>query len=351
VRVDVTIEQDLIEEIARVRGFDAIPDALPRGLTSLQSERPARQVERLARGAMAGQGFDEVVNYSFVSVAELAAFSAEAGAIAVANPLSVEQSVMRTTLFPSLVQNVRRASRHQIAGVRFYEWARSYRPDSAGGQGVTPVARETLELAGVVWGGRHGARSWTEKDAEADYFDAKAAVEAIFRALHVSGVTSESFESPWYHPRSATVLRRGNVVLGTLGELHPGVRKALEAPDGVVLFQLDVEKLISVAALLPQAKPLSRFPVVLRDLAVVVPVEMQSESVRQVIVEIGQPLVEDALVFDVYAGHQVGPGRKNLAFALRYRSPERTLTDAEVSEAHEKIVAEVTRRLGGSLRA
>ncbi|MBL8922817.1 MAG: phenylalanine--tRNA ligase subunit beta [Myxococcaceae bacterium] len=350
VRVDVSIEEDLVEEIARVRGFDAIPEALPRGLSELEPERPAMRVERLLRAAMAGQGVDEVVNYSFVSPAELAAFSAGKDAIAVSNPLSVEQSVMRTTLFPSLVQNVLRASRHQTQGVRFYEWARSYRPDESGGQGTVPVAKETLELAGVLWGMRHGTRTWTSKDAEADYFDARAVVESALEALHIDGVTAETFESPWYHPRSATVLRKGQKVLGTLGELHPRVMKKLDAPPGIVLFQLDVEALQSVAVLVPQARPLSKFPAVLRDLAVVVAAEMQSEAVRQVILEVGQPLVEDAQVFDVYAGHQVGTGRKNLAFALRYRSPERTLTDAEVTEAHTKIVAEVTRRLGGALR-
>jgi phenylalanyl-tRNA synthetase beta chain len=350
VRVDVSIEEDLIEEIARVRGFDAITEALPRGLSELEPERPAHRVERLIRAALAGQGVDEVVNYSFVSPAELAAFEAGQGAIAVSNPLSVEQSVMRTTLFPSLVQNVIRAARHQLEGVRFYEWARSYRPDTSGGQGTVPVAKETLEVAGVVWGLRHGTRTWTAKDAEADYFDAKAIVSAVLKALHLEGVTAESFESPWYHPRSATVLRQGATVLGTLGELHPKVAKRLDAPAGLVLFQLDVEALQAAAVLVPQARPLTKFPVVRRDLAVVVPAEMQSEAVRQVILEVGQPLVEDAQVFDVYAGHQVGTGRKNLAFGLRYRSPERTLTDAEVTDAHTKIVAEVTRRLGGALR-
>jgi phenylalanyl-tRNA synthetase beta chain len=351
VRVDVAIEEDLVEEIARVRGFAAIPEALPPGLSELEPERPAHRVERLIRGALAGQGVDEVVNYSFVSPAELAAFDAGEGAIAVANPLSVDQSVMRTTLLPSLVQNVTRAARHQLEGVRFYEWARSYQPDqSSGGQGTVPVAKEKLEVAGVVWGLRHGSRTWTAKDAEADYFDAKAIVESVLRALHVEGVSTESFQSPWYHPRSATLVRKGAVVLGTLGELHPRVAKKLDAPAGIVLFQLDVEALHGASALVPQARPLSKFPAVRRDLAVVVPAEMQSEAVRQVILEVGQPLVEDAQVFDVYAGHQVGTGRKNLAFGLRYRSPERTLTDVEVTDAHTKIVAEVTRRLGGALR-
>ncbi len=350
-RVDVAIEEDLIEEIARVRGYDAVPVALPRGLARLDPERPMTVIERRVRAALAGQGLDEVVNYSFVSPAELEAFQAEKGAIAVANPLSVEQSVMRTTLLPSLVGNVLRAVRHQATGVRFYELARSYRPDPQGGQGTWPVARETYEVAGVLWGLRDGAKSWTAKDAAVDFYDAKAAVEAVLGSLHVDGATYEPLESSWYHPRAAAVVRRGDKVLGTLGELHPRAVKRLDAPAGVFLFQLDVEVLLSAAALVPQAKPLGRFPAVLRDLAVVVPQEMASDAVRAVILEVGRPLVEDARVFDSYAGKPLPEGQKNLAYALRYRSPERTLTDAEVSEAHGKIVAEVTRRLGGALRA
>ncbi|MEW5739125.1 MAG: phenylalanine--tRNA ligase subunit beta [Myxococcota bacterium] len=349
-RVDVAIEEDLIEEIARIRGYEQIPLALPRGLAELEPERPEAIVERRIRSALAGEGLDEVVNYSFVAPAELAAFQAEAAAIALSNPLSVEQSVMRTTLYAGLVPNVVRSARHQAAGVRFYEWARTYRPRANGGQNGVPVAVETLEVAGVLWGLRDGAKSWTAKDAPVDFYDARAAVEAILEALHIDGVTFEPIESPWYHPRAAAAVKKGQAVLGTVGELHPRAQKRLDAPAGVFLFQLDVEALIEAAQVVPQAKALSRFPSVFRDLAVVVPQPMASAQVRGVILEVGKPLVEDAQVFDVYAGPQVGEGKKNLAFALRYRSPERTLTDTEVSEAHARIVAEVTRRLGGALR-
>ncbi|MCC6335356.1 MAG: phenylalanine--tRNA ligase subunit beta [Myxococcales bacterium] len=350
-RVDVSIEEDLIEEIARIRGYEQIPLSLPRGLSELEPERVEAIVERRIRAALAGEGLDEVVNYSFVAPAELAAFQAEAGAIALANPLSVEQSVMRTTLYAGLVPNVVRSARHQAAGVRFYEWARTYRPRPNGGVNGVPVAVETLEVAGVLWGLRDGAKRWTSKDAAVDFYDARAAVEAILEALHLDGVAFEPVESPWYHPRAAAAAKKGQAVLGTVGELHPRAQKRLDAPAGVFLFQLDVEALSAAAQVVPQARPLSRFPAVFRDLAVVVPQPMASAQVRGVILEVGRPLVEDAQVFDVYAGPQVGEGKKNLAFALRYRSPERTLTDTEVSEAHAKIVAEVTKRLGGALRA
>jgi phenylalanyl-tRNA synthetase beta chain len=350
-RVDVSIEEDLIEEIARIRGFESIPAALPRGMSTLEPERPWVTAERRIRSALAGLSLDEVVNYSFVAPAELAAFQAEKGAIAVANPLSVEQSVMRTTLFASLVPNVARSTRHQAQGVRFYELARSYRPHEGGGVKGKPVAEEILELAGALWGVRDGARSWTGKEAVVDFFDARAAVDAVLDCLHISGARYEPLDSPWYHPRAAATVKVGDRVLGTLGELHPRAQKRLDAPAGVFLFQLDAAALLAEAKLVPQAAPLSRFPSVLRDLAVVVPAELPAEKVRLVILEVGQPLVDQVQVFDVYAGPQVGEGKKNLAFALRYRSPDRTLTDAEVADAHQKIVAEVSLRLGGALRA
>ena len=350
-RVDVSIEEDLIEEIARIRGFESIPAALPRGLSALEPERPWVTAERRLRAALSGAGFDEVVNYSFVAPAELAAFQAEQGAIAVANPLSVEQSVMRTTLFASLVPNVARSARHQAQGVRFYELARSYRPHEGGGVKGKPVASEVLELSGALWGLRDGARSWTGASAVVDFYDARAAVDGVLESLHITGAKYEPLESAWYHPRAAATVKLGDRVLGTVGELHPRAQKRLDAPGGVFLFQLDAMAVLAEAKLVPQAAALSRFPSVLRDLAIVVPTELSAEKVRLVILEVGQPLVDEVTVFDVYAGPQVGEGKKNLAFALAYRSADRTLTDVEVADAHQKIVAEVGQRLGGALRA
>jgi phenylalanyl-tRNA synthetase beta chain len=129
------------------------------------------------------------------------------------------------------------------------------------------------------------------------------------------------------------------------------VTKALGLPEGIYAFELDTQPLYAAAKLVPEYHPLPRFPAVLRDLAVVVPLELRNDEVRQVILEVGGPLVEDAALFDVYTGKPIPEGRKNVAYAIRYRSPERTLTDAEVTEAHGRIIAEVNQRLGAALRA
>ena len=267
------------------------------------------------------------------------------------NPLSVEQSAMRTTLLGGLVENLSRSVRHQVERVAIYEKGRVYFPDAAGGQGQRPATHEVQRVAGLVWGLRTG-RSWTQKDARMDFYDAKGAVEAVLQALRITGVRYVALEAAAYHPRAcAAVVLADGAPVGRVGELHPRVTKALGLPEGVYAFELDTEPLYAAAALVPAYHALPRFPAVLRDLAVVVPLELRNDEVRQVILEVGGPLVEDAAIFDVYTGKPIPEGRKNVAYAIRYRAAERTLTDAEVTEAHQRIVAEVNQRLGAALRA
>lgn len=349
-RVDVEREEDLIEEVGRVYGYERIPTALPRGLSALSPEAAEVELEVRIRAALAGAGLDEVINYSFVSPRELEALGQVGPWVTLMNPLSVEQSVMRTTLFAGLLQNVSRNARNQVQTVRLYELGRTYRPDPLGGVARRPVASERLTVGGALHG-PPDERSWTGKGRALDFHDAKGAVEAVLAALRIGGARCEPTERPEYHPRAAArVLGPRGEVLGSVGELHPGVAKRLDVPPDVFLFELDVEALCAAATLVPAYAPLTRFPAVLRDLAVVVPQALASEQVREVILEVGSPLVEDATVFDVYAGKPIPEGSKNLAYALRYRAKDRTLTDQEVAQAHQRIVEEVNRRLGGSLR-
>lgn len=351
-RVDVEREEDLLEEVARIYGYDNIPATLPRGLATLAPEPAHAEAERRMRQALAGAGFDEVVNYSFVAPRSLEVLGGAEKPVALLNPLSVEQSVMRTSLLPGLLENLSRSVRHQVEAVALYETGRAYFQDAEGGQGQRPAAREVARVAGLVWGLRGGGRSWTHKDARADFYDAKAAVEGVLGALRVEGVTYAPAGPAAYHPKAvAQVKTADGTVLGHVGEVHPRVAKALGLPDGVFVFELDTEPLYGASKLVPAYRSLPRFPAVLRDLAVVVPLELPNDEVRRVILEVGKPLVEDAQVFDVYTGEQIPQGRKNLAYALRYRSAERTLTDVEVNEAHQRIVDEVKQRLGAALRA
>jgi phenylalanyl-tRNA synthetase beta chain len=359
-RNDVSIEVDLIEELVRIHGYDTVPTVLPPGPKTLSPEKPAALTLRVIRQALSACGMDEVINYSFISAAEVDAFAAEADVaqshegIHLENPLSVEQAVMRTSLFPGLLANVKRAQRFGSAGARLYELGRTYEPNAKAklsGKGESePPAIERETVSGVLWGSRMGGRHWTQQDGDkpVDFYDAKAVVEATLEALQARRVSFVPMEGSLFHPRAAAWVKRGDEILGKLGELHPLIAKKLEVPSPVFLFELWVDTLLRVAV--PQAQPLPKFPAVLRDLAVVVPSPMPVAEVEQVLREVGQPLVVDVNVFDVYEGEQVGAGKKNVAFALTYRSPDKTLTVEEVNAAHQRIVAQVSQRLGGALR-
>jgi phenylalanyl-tRNA synthetase beta chain len=348
-RVDVEREEDLIEEVARIRGYDEIPNTMPRGVTEPLSPEPvALQVERRIRAAMIGAGFDEVINYSLVSPQQLAALDAPAG-IAIKNPLTVEQSVMRTTLQASLLQNLELNLRHQAQSIRLFELGRIYLPDPEGGKGSRPVALELLHLGGLLFGNRE-KRGWTSKETGVDFYDAKGAVECVFARLGIRESQFVSVDHPYLHPRASAAIRIRARRVGFCGELHPKIAKRMALPASIYLFELNVETLYGVTNLVPEFQPIGRFPAVLRDLAVVVPIALQNQEVRRVILEVGGPLVEDAVVFDVYVGKPIPEGSKNVAYAIRYRSAERTLTDSEVNDAHQRIISEVQRRLGGQLR-
>ncbi|HXX29269.1 MAG TPA: phenylalanine--tRNA ligase subunit beta [Myxococcaceae bacterium] len=357
-RPDVTLPEDLVEEVARIRGFDTIPATLPALTESLRPEPAEVDVERRVRAALAGAGFDEVLNYSFVdpallplvTVRPLQALGAPVEAVELKNPLSPQQSVMRTSLHASLLPNLAHNLRQGQESVRMYELGRVYFRDADGGQGLRPVAREPMQVGGLLWG-RRLPRGWTSGDARNDFYDAKGAVETLLAALGAPAPVARPARMAPYHPRASATLSIGDTLLGTVGELHPRVTRALDLPEGVFLFELSLEALAQVAVIVPRLRPLNRFPAVLRDLAVVVLESTPAEEVRRVVAEVGAPLVEEVVIFDVYTGKPLPPGRKNLAFALRYRAADRTLRDEEVQAAHARIVEEVNRRVGAELRA
>jgi len=182
----------------------------------------------------------------------------------------------------------------------------------------------------------------------ADFHDAKAAVAGVLDALGVEGVRWVAGGGSWLHPRTSARLLRGEDVLGGVGELHPRVAQAFELPRGVLAFELHLDALLAAARLVPQYQPIPRLPAVLRDLAVVVGQAVTAAAVEALIRE--EPLVEGVTLFDVYQGAPLPAGKKNLALALRYRAPDRTLTDAEADAAHRRIVARLSEEVGAELR-
>ncbi|HET8542058.1 MAG TPA: phenylalanine--tRNA ligase subunit beta [Anaeromyxobacter sp.] len=353
-RTDVSVEEDLVEEIVRTKGYDAIPETLPANAVETPAEPVEEQAMGRARAALEGAGFSEAVNFSFVAAKELEPFeshvvtgdgSGRALGIALKNPISAELSVMRTSLVPSLLRNVAHNRRQRVEDVRLYEIASVYHP--APDPRDRPTA-ESIEIAGVL-AGRRSPPGWAVGSEPVDFHDAKAAVADVLRSLGVEGRWEPAGE-PWLHPRvSARVLAtEGAEVLGAVGELHPRAAAAFDLPRGVLAFRLSADALLRHVRLVPQHRPIPRLPAVLRDLAVVVAEAVSAASVEAAVRE--EPLVEAVTLFDVYRGAPLPAGKKNLAFAISYRAPDRTLTDAEADAAHARIVARLGAKLGAELR-
>jgi phenylalanyl-tRNA synthetase beta chain len=351
-RADVSIEEDLVEEIVRARGYEGIPETLPHGASDTPAESREAQAIARTRAALEAAGFAEAVNFSFVAERELAPFehhvvtgdgSGRALGIALKNPISADLSVMRTSLVPSLLKNVAHNLRQRIEDVRLYELASVYFPHADPKE--RPSA-ESVEVAGVIVG-RRSPVGWAVGGDPADFYDAKAAVAGILEALGAEP-RWEPRGDTWLHPRHSARLLVGEDVLGHVGEIHPRVAAAFELPRGVLAFRLSLDALLRAARLVPQHRSIPRLPAVLRDLAVVLAEEVPAASVEALVRE--EPLVESVTPFDVYRGAPLPAGRKSLALAISYRAGDRTLTDAEADAAHARIVKRLAAKLGAELR-
>ena len=341
-RRDVSRQEDLVEEIVRQGGYDAIPETLPSAAHETAGPSREAQLTERVRQALEAAGFCEAVNFSFVAPHDLETLGPPGGppAIALRNPISAELAMMRTSLVPSLLRNAGHNLRQRVEDVRLYELASVYHPRPPGFPADVP-AREDLRLAGVMLGRRHPPGWATGREPEpADFYDLKAALEGVLAAAGIEAAEWTPAVEPWLHPRAAASLVAtpdvGREVLGWAGEIHPRVARAFDLPGGVLAFELSFPGLLRLARLTPAHRGVPRFPAVLRDLAVVVADPVPAAQIVARVRE--EALVEAVTLFDVYRGPPIPEGQKNLALAIRYRAAERTLTDAEADEVHARIV-------------
>jgi phenylalanyl-tRNA synthetase beta chain len=347
-RPDLSREEDLIEEVARIWGYDKIPSVVP-SIKVSEGSAPEIRFLRKLRLQAAAVGLSEAVNYAFVAPKQLEKARVSTDALRLANPLSEERSVMRTSLLPGLLANVQRAQRHQVTQAALFELARTFQPT---GQ---LLPEERYKLGVLLWGTR---AEFIGEAGALDFFDAKGMLESIVRPL-TRGVIETIADAAlaathaFLHPRRAARVRLFDTEVGLLGELHPDVLDDLELTGPVTYAELDVASVFAVSRghLPAQVNPLPRFPGTARDLAIVVEEAVQAGTVAALLAEAGGPLVEAVELFDLYRGEQVGGGKKSLAFRIRYRDRDATLTDVRVDEVHGRILAEAGRRFGAQIRA
>jgi phenylalanyl-tRNA synthetase beta chain len=338
-RLDVTIPEDLVEEIGRVYGYDRVPPTLPgrRHDTWSPSEPSLGRRLDLVREVLAGAGFDETWNPALVSGRVLESLRIDAHAMRVSNALSDDMDTLRTSLLPSLVGVVALNRDRGRQNVRVYEIASAF---------LAPVDNKTEQpdepmRLGVV--ATAGASAEAGRDA---FYAMKSAVDACLTAVGAPPCTYQRGAQELFHPgRCAAVVLDGRL-LGYIGELHPTVASAFKFDGRLVAVEIDVEPVLA-ASRIPRAQPLPRFPAIERDLAVVVEDHVAAGALLATVKELGGDYLEQARAFDEYHGPQVPEGSKSIAFTLTFRSPERTLTDAEV----DKVMAEIRLALEKRLRA
>ncbi len=342
-RFDLAIEADLIEEVARIHGYERIPTQAPRGELATPRLREDRVDIPDLRSQLVARGYNEAITYAFVGADLLRDWGLDARAIALANPLSADMAVMRTSLLPGLMHALLLNRNRQQERVRLFEVGKAFLSDSAG---QAPV--EVVRIAGVATGPAHNEQ-WGEKKRGVDFFDVKGDVASL---LELTQVSAEFHFTPadaaWLHPGQSAQLRRGDRLVGHVGALHPERARALGVDGDVYLFELDVEAIQPRPV--PRARAVSRYPSVRRDIAVVVPDTVAFAQIEACVRSaVGEGLSE-LLVFDEYSGPNLGSSVKSLAIGLILQNSYRTLTDADADQSVAAAVAALTAECQAKLR-
>ena len=342
-RFDIAIEEDLIEELARIHGYDRIPTTLPGGASRIVAGSETRLDEATARRQLVARGMLENINFAFVDATWLQAWGMTDGQVALANPLSAELAVMRPSLLPGLVAALGRNVARQAGRVRAFELGRVFHAPAVAGE----PPQETRRIAAAVCGDAL-ALQWGVASRKVDFHDIKGDLEALAAAsgARLSLVPSAPAHA---HPgRSADVLRDG-VRIGWVGQLHPSLVDALDIGAEVYGFELELDALL--VRELPQADQISRFPSTRRDLAFLVPDGVNWADLRATALAAGGELLRDVVLFDRYVGPGVEPGHTSLAMGLILQHASRTLTDADIDPVVNAAVAAVEAQHRARMRA
>ena len=368
-RPDLTDPYDLVEEVARVVGYTNVPSVLPaapsgRGLTKSQ------RLRRRIGFALAGAGLVEVKSWPFIGSADLDRLrvpesDSRRSTIRVANPLSDQRPLLTTTLLPGLLETTARNVGRGTTALGVYETAPvfhptperlkapilsvDWRPDDAElAKLMAAVPSQPLTLAVVLAGARQAGGWWGEGRA-ASWADAVHVVREVARVLGVEVTVEQASREPW-HPGRCARFRVGDAELGHAGELHPSVCEAYDVPARTAAVEIDLDLLIASAPSVVPAPSFSTYPVAKEDVALVVDADLPAADLEATLREGAGDLLESVRLFDVYTGAQVGDGKKSLAFALRFRAPDRTLTEAETGAARDAAVTLAAERHGAVQR-
>jgi phenylalanyl-tRNA synthetase beta chain len=346
-RQDLKIEEDMIEEVARVIGYDRIPTTLPQG-SQTQGKRTSEQVFRLKlRRLLIKMGMNEALSYSFVKKENDDIWGVQGRNIPLLNPLREELGTMRTSLLPGLLEIASRNNARRNTDLLLFEIGNVYLPDNLP---LKELPKEILKVAGITQGG--SKRHWIVPQVKYDFFYAKGILSEIAKESGVEfeyrRITDSKYKALLHPGRSAEIFLNGES-LGIIGEIYPQLDEewGLQRP---VLFEIDFATLFNNSNPVIIARSYPRFPAIQRDFAVVVPLDIPAENIKKKVYELGGELLKEVEIFDVYQGQPVPQGHKSLAITMRYQSEKRTLKDEEVNALNSNILTEIQKEFGAEWR-
>ncbi len=337
-RFDLRIEEDLIEEVARLYGYDNIPEIDARAPQSIVSYTEAQVRNERAADLLVDRGYQEAITYTFTDAEAQAALCADAG-LSLSNPISAEMGAMRVSLWPGLLQALRENQRRQQSRVRLFEVGRRYASDTG---------RETEVIAGLA-AGRRVVEQWAVESSNVDFFDVKADIEAL---VALTGTSSEFRFVPEIHPalhpgQSARIYRSDQAV-GWIGALHPQHVRRLDLTYPAILFEIETRT--GLTARIPLYTEISKFPAIRRDIAVIVDESVPVASLSGVITDCAGSLLQDLVVLSVYRGQQIEKGKKSIALGMNLQDTSRTLADADADAIAAQIIERLSRQLNATIR-
>ena len=356
-RVDLEREVDLIEEVARLQGYNEIPTTMPIVPMSFPEQQPGLELRKKLAAMLVSMGFYEAINYSFVDEnhfdrLKLGDNDPERKAVMLLNPLSEDQKIMRTMMLPGLLQNLSRNTNRQSNDIRLFEIGKVFHPVA---DELLPY--ENMRAAGLLSGRRYPGSSLLHfETAAADIYDCKGIVEAILKELRLSrSVISvsgkEKNDVPVYiQPDSYIVFLAHDKVVGYLGKIDTGVLKVFGIKQDVFFFDLDLDMIAEAQPEPKSFSQLTKFPSVNRDIALVVPETVAAGALLSAIDNEAEELVESVEIFDIYRGDSVGAGNKSVAITLNYRSAQQTLDDNTVNKVHQRLIQMLEKDFQAKLR-
>jgi phenylalanyl-tRNA synthetase beta chain len=349
-RPDLERDIDLIEEVARLHGYDKIPVTMPLGMVDATLPPARQRLQKQLRDMLVAAGFAETINYSFIGVNAvekigLADDDVRRRQVPILNPLSEEQAVMRTSLVPSVLESVTRNLNYRSIDLRLFE----LRPVFLAAE--SEQTEERLSLVAVMTG-RKDPEGWAQSGADVDFFDLKGVVEGFLSAF---GLEQARFDAtatqPYLHPgKSCALMMENGTLLGYLGEVHPRTLAAFDIDQPVYLLDLDAEELLRHHVARRSFTPLSRFPDVSRDTALLVDEDTKAADILDVLRQNKAKTVEDLTLFDLYAGQGIPQGKKSIGVRIRYRDMTKTLTEEEVGKAHDRMIRNLCEKLAAEIR-